>query len=235
LTIESRSSVIGATGELDDALTPVTKRPQVEEDDYYALLVESGSSGSSSSYDFSDRQNWSTRPSGASLDASLYSVDTEEGSNSMIDDKQLRAPLAPLLQLLRHEDLAFLVLPRLCLHEWFILQRTCSNMADALPTELMRQVARETPWPLSNMQMQEKILGGTCDLDILFIYLERVRAPQSHFVQLLDVVNRRVWPAGSRLLVHKIRQEDSTFEERRIAHEPSRSSHFLGGIFWWLE
>jgi hypothetical protein len=106
-------------------------------------------------------------------------------------------------------------------------------MAAALPSELMRHVARETPWPMSNMQMQEKILGGTCDLDILFIYLERVRAPQPHFVQLLDVVKRRGWLAGSRLLVHKIRQEDTNFEERSM-REPSQPS-FLGGIFWWLE
>lgn len=97
----------------------------------------------------------------------------------------------------------------------------------------MRHVARETPWPLSNMQMQEKILSGTCDLDILFIYLERVRAPQSHFVQLLDVVKRRSWIAGARLLMHQIRQQDNSFEERnyRSAREAIQPS-FLRRVFW---
>merc|ERR1712187_17992 len=104
----------------------------------------------------------------------------------------------------RHDLLSFQVLRYLPLQAWFVLQRVCLCGAKALPSTLMRSVAREAPWPMTNMDMQEALLGGTDDLNLLWIYLERIHAPPSHLSQLRYVVASRGWRLGARLLEEKI-------------------------------
>merc|ERR1712046_74846 len=117
-----------------------------------------------------------------------------------------RLDLGSLQPLLQDDNVFFHMLRCVRLHSWFLLKQTCIRASLALRSEMIRNVIRSTPWPLSVMDMQEDLLEGSNDLNLLYVYLEQACVPRTHLLQLRDIARDRAWWAGVNFLEHRLKQ-----------------------------